>query len=395
MVMNAVNYLYHIIMGRVLGPVDYGTLSSLYSILYLVGIVPTSTSVAIVKFISSVKNDTEVYSIYKALERFILRLSLALSLILLITTPLISNFLQIKDVWSVASVSLILFLILILLLNQATSQGLLKFMGSVGPGLISSVVKLGLGLLLVILGWSVLGAMVGVIFGMFFAYLYSYFFLKKNMQETKIKPFHLGPFFKFALPSLLQALAFTSFFTVDVILAKHFLSPFEAGIYGALSTLGKIIFFAVSPIISTMFPIISGRASRQEEYGNILGLSLLAVVFLGGTVVFLYYLFPELAIGILYGKAYLVATSELFLMGLFVLFYSLSYFWVNFFLSVGDTKIIWVPLAVALVQIPALWKFHQNIREVVTVNLWLGVLLFLVIIGYVGYNSLKIKYGKR
>ena len=196
MVMNAVNYLYHIIMGRVLGPVDYGTLSSLYSILYLVGIVPTSTSVAIVKFISSVKNDTEVYSIYKALERFILRLSLALSLLLLITTPLTANFLQIKDVWSVASVSLILFLILILLLNQATSQGLLKFMGSVGPGLISSVVKLGLGLLLVILGWSVLGAMVGVIFGMFFAYLYSYFFLKKNMQETKIKPFHLGPFFK-------------------------------------------------------------------------------------------------------------------------------------------------------------------------------------------------------
>ena len=394
MVMNAVNYLYHIIMGRVLGPVDYGTLSSLYSILYLVGIVPTSTSVAIVKFISSVKNDTEVYSIYKALERFILRLSLALSLLLLITTPLTANFLQIKDVWSVASVSLILFLILILLLNQATSQGLLKFMGSVGPGLISSVVKLGLGLLLVIIGWSVLGAMAGVVFGMFFAFLYSYFFLKKNMKETKIKPFHLGPFFKFALPSLIQALAFTSFFTVDVILVKHFLSPFEAGIYGALSTLGKIIFFAVSPIISTMFPIVSGRASRREQYRNILGFSFLTVVFLGGTIVLLYYLFPELAIGILYGKAYLVAMSELFLMGLFVLFYSLSYFWVNFSLSIGDTKIIWAPLAVALVQISALWKFHQNIREVVMVNLWLGVLLFLVIIGYVGYNSLKIKYGK-
>ena len=39
----------------------------------------------------------------------------------------------------------------------------------------------------------------------------------------------------------IQALAFTSFFTTDLILVKHFFPPFEAGIYAALSTLGKII----------------------------------------------------------------------------------------------------------------------------------------------------------
>ena len=44
MTANVVNYLYHLIMGRMLGPVEYGVLASLYSVLYLVGIIPSSAA---------------------------------------------------------------------------------------------------------------------------------------------------------------------------------------------------------------------------------------------------------------------------------------------------------------------------------------------------------------
>src|SRR3989344_3766281 len=71
---NAINYLYHLIMGRLLGPVEYGVLASLYSIMYLISIIPSSASVSIVKFISSAK-DNEVSSVYNSINRMIFKLA--------------------------------------------------------------------------------------------------------------------------------------------------------------------------------------------------------------------------------------------------------------------------------------------------------------------------------
>ena len=56
MSINLVNYFYHLVFGRILGPVEYGILASLYSILYIVSIVPQSSSFAIVKFVASAKS---------------------------------------------------------------------------------------------------------------------------------------------------------------------------------------------------------------------------------------------------------------------------------------------------------------------------------------------------
>lgn len=104
---NAVNYLYHVLMGRILGPVNYGTLASLYSIIYLVGIVPISTGVAIVKFISSAKDRKEAYSIYSSLKRFVFFVALATLVILFAASPVIARFLNIDNFWLVSLVSLV------------------------------------------------------------------------------------------------------------------------------------------------------------------------------------------------------------------------------------------------------------------------------------------------
>ncbi|MCX6706186.1 MAG: oligosaccharide flippase family protein [Candidatus Woesebacteria bacterium] len=109
MMVNVVNYIYHLVMGRVLGPVDYGILASVYSILYLVSIIPSSASVAIVKFISSAKGDKEVYSTYKSMSKLIFNIALICSIIILLFSPLIATFLHISNFWIVALTSPVLF----------------------------------------------------------------------------------------------------------------------------------------------------------------------------------------------------------------------------------------------------------------------------------------------
>ena len=153
MVINVINYAYHLIVGRLLGPVDYGILASLFSILYIVGIVPTSTSVAIVKFISAGKNDKDVAAIYKTLNGLVFKIATVLAILTVIASPLIANFLHIDNIFLVVLIAPILFFALTTLVNQATSQGLLKFMGFVLPSFISSLGKLLFGVLFIILNF--------------------------------------------------------------------------------------------------------------------------------------------------------------------------------------------------------------------------------------------------
>jgi len=384
---NVINYAYHLIMGRLLGPIGYGILASLYSILYLVSIIPSSASVSIVKFISSAK-DNELFSVYETIRKFIFKLAIVLALLVIVISPAISKFLHIDNIIPVLLIAPILFFALITLVNQSTLQGLLKFSGFVIPVLISSLSKLLIGVALILIGWSIFGAMSAIVIGAVLAYLYSFSYVKKHIVKTKVKTINLKPFLKYSGPVLLQSLAFTSIFTVDVILAKHFLDPFSAGIYAALSTLGKIIFFATSPIASTMFPVISKRKAQNQGYIKVFIVSFIITLAIAVVITLFYFLFPNLAIGVLYGKDYLSAKTDLVWMGMFMIFYSLSNLLVNFFLSIGKVKIVFIPLVGALIQAIIIWFYHNNITNIIHVSLFTTFIMFICLSLYTGYNLL-------
>src|SRR5690242_10099446 len=52
---NVLSYVYHLVMGRLLGPAGYGELSSLLSILYIFTVPLVVTQTVLVKFISGFK----------------------------------------------------------------------------------------------------------------------------------------------------------------------------------------------------------------------------------------------------------------------------------------------------------------------------------------------------
>jgi len=391
---NAINYLYHLLMGRILGPVNYGILASIFSILYMVSIVPQSTSFTIVKFISSSKSKDEAATIYSSVNKFIFWFSIAVSLLIVLFSTSISRFLKIENNILIVLVAPILFFSLITLVNQASSQGLLRFLGVVIPNLVSAVVKLVVGLLFIYLGLSVLGAIWAVVLGSLLAFWVSLPYVR-NLTKIKVNTvYDLKPILTYAFPVLLQALAFTSLFTTDVILVKHFFSPHDAGIYAALSTLGKIIFFASSPITATMFPIVSGKKAKGENYIRIFTLSLMATLAVSLAVVVFYSFFPNIAIGILYGKAYLQASTQLIWMGFFILLYSLAYLLINFVLSLGKTKIVVLPAITALLQIVGISIWHNSLLQIIQVSLILTGSLVCCTLVYLGYNRFRKSYAK-
>lgn len=388
MAVNILNYLYQILMGKVMTQSDYGILSSLFAVLYIMIIAPLSTSAAIVKFISS--SDTKDHAvIYSAVNKFIFKLAIVLSVIFLITTPFIAQFLHVNDLVSVALIAPIIFFSLVTLVNQASSQGVLNFFAVVGPNFMSAVGKLVFSLIFVLLGWSVAGAMGGVFMGVFLAYFLSVAMLNKSFKKKVNKKYDLKPFLKYSFPVLLQSFAFTSFFTADIVLVKHFMSAHDAGLYAAISTLGKIIYFAAQPITAVMFPIVSKRKSIGEKYHHVFLMSLAMTSLVASSISILYKLFPTLIIGISYKKDYIVTHGELFWMGMFMTFYTISYLLVNFLLSLGKTKIVIFPVLAAFLQIFLIINFHTDLLQVIQVSLVTMLILFLSVGSSLGYLKLR------
>ena len=61
---SAINYFYHLLLGRMLGPADYGTLASRISLTYLLGIPSAALNLVIVKFISSFRGKKSWQCVY-------------------------------------------------------------------------------------------------------------------------------------------------------------------------------------------------------------------------------------------------------------------------------------------------------------------------------------------
>jgi O-antigen/teichoic acid export membrane protein len=386
MAVNVVNLAYHFLMGRALGLESYGALFSIFSIIYIVSIVPFSASLSIVKFVSAAENKKEVNHIYAKVKRLITKISVIAFSVTLILSIFIKDFLHIDSYLTVALFAPTLFFTLMTLTNYSVAQGLKKFTGMVVSNLISSLGKLVFGLILVYVGYSVMGAMAGIALGALFAYVYSEKYIKQYVNDVGRGTFNIGPLLKYSGPTLLQALAFTAYFTFDVVLVKNLFPTTDAGLYASLSTLGKIIFFAVSPVSSVMFPIVASKYAKKQAYG---GVFLSAMAITSGAAVVLviaYYLLPEFLINVLYGKDYIGAAPELFLMGIFMALYSINYFLMNFLLSIGKLKAVWLSLFVAVLQVILIWFRHTTLREVIVNNIYSMVLLLVGLIVFVVYN---------
>ena len=395
MAANVINLIYQVGMGKILDPADYGTLLSLYSVLYILSIVPTSSSVSIVKFISSAKNKRERSGVYSAVNRLIFYIAVGGSIVVVLLSPLIAKFLNIADVLSVILTAGVFFFTLVTLVNQSSLQGILKFMGVVVPNFVLSVVKLVLGVIFIFLGLSVRGAMLGVVIGAGIAYLLSLKLVNGYFSGKSNYIFHMKRFLKYSGPVLVQAFAFTSFFTVDVILVKHFFSAHDAGIYATVSTLGKIVYFGAAPVASVMFPHISGRHARGEKYYKLLAGSIGLTLFISFGVLILYLFIPDLIVNLLYRSKYLAAAPLLFLMGLFIAFHTINNLLVNFFLSIDKTKIVMLPFFVAIVQIVSLWFFHNSLAQVIMISLVEMIIMCFVLFIVLGHNWLLFGYESK
>lgn len=375
----AVNYLFNIVMARerFLGPAGFGSLAALSSFLYLDGVAVTTIVTATAYTVASKVGrgeERQIGALCTLLTRKVGVPAAAFAGILVVLSPFLARFLHLESVGPVVVLAPALWITLLLGVTSGVLQGLLAFSALALIGLLGAVLRLGLAVPLVAVGLGVSGALLAGVLAAAIGYGTSLALLRRHLHRQAA-----GPDDHRVLP--VQGLArytghvfaatfgLTALFSVDLLLAKHYLGPDDAGLYGGLATLGRVIYFATLPLTLVLFPVLTKRAAAARPTKTLLLLSGAGVVAIASMVVTLAALFPAAIVRATLGSAYLAAASELWRFTLFYGFVSLATWLTYVFLAFGETRAAWLSGLSLFVQVVLIMRFHGSVREIILVSL--------------------------
>lgn len=350
-------YGIHMGLARLLGPQGYGLFGVIISILVWVEVsVGSGIPSAVKKFIP--EDDNLAYTIsFKAL-RIQLLYGGFIFLTLFMIAPLVAVLFHDKSLTiyiRLASIDIPFFALYSTYLS--TLNGLRAFGKQAIATIIYSISKLSAIFLLVFLGLSLTGALIGNVVASIVGLI-----IAKSLSTIpkNYRTFSSYKIIKFGIPILLFALAYNLLLSIDLWCIKVLLKDnLETGFYTAASTLARIPYFVFLALTFTLLPSISKSISNYNreitnqyisEYFRILLILLLPIAFIIAAT-------SEILVSLVYSPVYSPAASALTILIFGLVFFSLIMTSISIILANNEP---WVSASIAALLIPV--DFVLNLK---------------------------------
>lgn len=393
MLANVLNYLFSIVMGRLLPPEVFGELVSLITILLIIGIPATTLSLVLANYTAVHKTkgeNAEISALIHVADKSALYVGIISFFAMIILSPILSKFFQI---------SLLKFLSFTLLVPitffTASVSGILqgeeafKKLSIINVG--TALIKFIFSIILVLVGLSIYG----VFFALILAGIIMYFYGKKHVRSY-VSATNISIKWRDVISEkreyvwfLFKATLFLAIFTnIDLLLSKHFLTSMAGGEYAALATLGKIVTYGSAAVLTVLFPfVVSSHENDKTKSRRFLGIALAVVAAGSALIVGIFYLFPTQILTSVLNTSYAGAAPYLYYFGAAMGFTALASVFVQYFLATSHKAFLKPLIILAIFETVGIMIFHTNILSIVLVSLTSSFLLLLsMTIVYFAYN---------
>lgn len=169
----------------------------------------------------------------------------------------------------------------------------------------------------------------------------------------------------------LSSLAFLSF---DVILAKHYLSPEDAGRYALVSLIGKMVYFLGGLVAPFVLPLVSRNEGAAKDSKKILHITLLATTVIAVFAYIVFGLLGSISIPFLYGDKGNEVLSYLPLFTAGMVFFTISRVYISYYLAKSIYSLPLASFALTIVQFILMLFLHESVGEIVTVMFFVGLM---------------------
>ncbi|MBP2831628.1 oligosaccharide flippase family protein [Aquimarina sp. U1-2] len=388
-IVNGGNYLYNLILGRILGPEKFADAALLITFLLVLSFVAMTFQLSTAKF--SVVFET---GIFKSFINIMYKSSFFTGLVLGVLIVLFSKQLQLlfntqsSLMFTIFGVSIPLYFIVSV--NRGIYQGKRKFEKLAITYQSEMISRLIVTLMLIYISSlqsSILvsmGIAVSLLFGLVPFYrkdlqVYKRFSLPKKENKYILRFFLLTAFYE-----LTQIIINNS----DILIVKHYFDTYRAGLYASLALIGRVVYFVAWMFVMLLLPKVVEKQKNNQPHANILLKYIFYITLLSASIVICCYVFPELVIYTMFGKQYISISPLLWKYAIATSIFAISNIFAYYFLSLDQYIPVIIAALLGILQVVLIVIFHDSLLQVVIMQIIaMTVLLAFQLLFFVLYQK--------
>ncbi len=376
-ILTLANFGYNIAVARILGPISYGHTTAVYTLLVLTSSVTLSIQILTAKMVAQRATADLQTLAYREFHRWGWAAGILVSSLLLLLRNAITAYLNIPTPLLIILLAIGTTFYVPLGARRGYLLGTCSFRHLGSNLVLEALTRLFGSLLAMNLGLGV----PGVIAANAAAVVVAYFLAQPRFNPLTTTECDIS----FDYREGIQAAVFFAGQVVinncDIVVVKHFFSPATAGLYAAVSMVGRVVFAFSWSIVNSMFPIAAGTHSRKEDGHGVLGLTLLMVS--GTCLLFIssLRLAPSWIWIRLFGAQFQTAGTAdfrhlLILYAFSTAVYSLSVVLIAYEMSRKIANTGWFQLIVGAAVVAGIYVFHSSLAQVI----WVQVVLMSILV---------------
>ncbi len=369
LVVNGGNYLYNLLLGRILGPAQFSDAAILITLLLILSFVAMTFQLVVAKFSVTISNEfynAFVAKVYKhstvvgvVCGALVVFFAKQLQVLFHTTTP---------NMFTIFGIGIPLYFFMSV--NRGLYQGKKEFKFLSITYQVEMLSRLGITLLLVMLFPNrsseaiALGVVVSLFIGLF-PFKFDKAFFKINQVLPKgdlelIKKF----FIITAFYELSQIIINNS----DILLVKHYFDPYNAGLYASLALIGRIVYFIAWMFVMLLLP---------------------TVVQLHKAIIVTCKFFPVLIVELLFGHEYVSIAPLMWKYAFATGVFAVANIFAYYFLSLDRYIPVVVSAIFGTMQVLLIVLYHNSLEQVVHMQVIAMVSLLIMQIVFFVIDSRK------
>lgn len=385
---NGGNYLYNLILGRVLGPAQFADAAVLITFLLVLSFVAMTFQLVTAKFSVVFENETFsnfIAKIYK--HATIVGLGFGALIIVFAT--------QLQVIFNTSSSSMFTIfgigvpLYFLMSVNRGVFQGKKEFKSlsiTYQAEMLSRLI-ITLGLIFLFNIQSSVVIAVGILISFAFG-LVPFKFKNLNFKKTfAIDKSHSKQVKSFFIITAFYELTQIIINNSDILLVKHYFDSYDAGLYASLALIGRIVYFIAWMFVMLLLPTVvqlkkEGKATAPILFKYVGYIAAIATAIVIGCA-----LFPETAITLLFGDSYLAMAPLLWKYALATGLFAISNIFAYYYLSLDRFIPVVISGVFGMLQMGLVVFFHDSLEQVVHMQIIAMSLLLIIQIIFFAFDS--------
>lgn len=378
LLVNGGNYLYNLVLGRMLGPEQFADAAILITFLLVLSFAAMTFQLATAKFSVLFEND-----LFKNFIALLYKYAILIGILSGIAIIIFSKNLQTlfhtqsANMFRLFGIGVPIYFIMSV--NRGILQGKKKFdsLAITYQGEMISRLVISISLLYILnIETSLIiafGITVSLIFGLIP-------FSGKNISFSKISPIpkkHIKHIKKFFLLTAFYELTQIIINNSDILMVKHYFDVHQAGLYASLALIGRVVYFVAWMFVMLLLPKVVQLQKEGKPTTVVLSKYIFYISILASIIVIGCYLFPEFIVNMMFGSAYVSIAPLLWKYAIATSLFAISNIFAYYFLSLDKYIPVLLSGILGIGQIALIAYFHESLMQVVIVQ----ILAMLVLLG--------------